>query len=145
MPEREQYGRIFPLRSRAVEIGRNEVLRQTLEDHFLDDVAGFFNAAGDACVEGAAIIRQPANQLQNFRAYPTLAGFSLIGRLHRPDCGLALVELLLRNLIHPVKKPVFGRQARAQQKNQDGFSHVARILSNMSGISNTARFSMAAA
>ena len=91
---------------RAINVSGNEEARQTLEQHLLDGVAFSVDAAGDARVQGSVVIRQATENVEESLANPLLAALRFRDRVNCCNGSLALIELSLRDLVHPVKKGI---------------------------------------
>ena len=91
------------VRMHIVDILDRDKLRHAFEDNFLDGVVRPFNPARDSSIKRAVVVREAAQQLQDFGAHPCLTRFRFAHRANPRHSGLALGKLLLRDPVHPLE------------------------------------------
>src|SRR5262249_48608874 len=113
-------------------IGSDIEIRQTLEENLLDCVAVSLDLPRDLRMQRPVVVRQTTQKLQNGFAdllFSPLGFGNSVDLIYR---SLALLQLALRNLVHPAKKRILDRlflgkkearnqECSAQQKNYPQF------------------------
>ena len=97
-----------------VKIGGDKKARQTLKDDLLDNAGLSFQTARNSGIQRTVVVWQATQDLNQCF---TDIFLSPLGISNRADCryfALSLLELLLRNLVHPAEKWVFDLPFRWQ-------------------------------
>lgn len=125
--KREKYGGVPTGRVRNIEIRRDLVVRQTVENHLVDGITAAAQRAGHAGVQRAVVIRQSAQRRQDRLPDLRLPGARVSRASHRTHFRLARAELFLRRLIHPRREDVASLRRRPgrNQEREDNkrFTH----------------------
>ncbi len=98
---RHQHGGIAARPVRPIKVGGDEITGEAFEDDLLQSVGRIGQAAGNPGVQRPMIIRQPADQLEEFCADPLSAAVGVSRVLDLRNRALSPRELLLRDLVHP--------------------------------------------
>lgn len=91
-----------------VDIPRDVNARQSFKNHLLDDIAVRLNLARYPGVERPFIVRQTAQQFEEFFAHPFLPALGLSPGVNLADGEVALLELPLCDLVHPLQDRIPG-------------------------------------
>src|SRR5437867_1718553 len=104
MPGLEENSRIATRLVRSIEIRRDEVARQALEDHFLDGVGLILDPAGGSWIERPVVVWQAGQKLHKFFANHVFPALRAGDRMDFSDGLFPALQMLLRNPVHPLKK-----------------------------------------
>ena len=89
-----------------VKVAGDIEIRQTLEKHFLDGVAVRLDLTRDLGIQRPVVVGQTAQDFQQGFANLLFPALRLGNRVDLVDSPLPLLELPLRDLVHPAEKGV---------------------------------------
>ena len=102
-----------------VEISGDIEIRQTLEKHFLDGVALSLNLTRNLGIQRPVVVGQATQDVQECFADLLLSALRIGNRVNLVNRPLPLLELPLRNLVHPVQKGISnGLLSKKRKGNQ---------------------------